>query len=165
MAECLLERMTLLDVPEVAQLEAAVFAQPWSEKDFVFEMTNNPVARYLVAKGEDGELLGFAGAHLIFEEGHITNVVVHPQKRGRGIGRKLMQALMQYAANLGCQYLTLEVRQSNEPAIKLYQSMGFMKVSVRKKYYQDNGEDALLMVCDRLPECDPDFEEAETERK
>jgi len=73
-----------------------------------------------------------------------------------------MQGLMQYAANLGVRYLTLEVRASNTPAIALYQSLGFIKVGIRKKYYEDNQEDALLMVCDQLPEAEDDFTEEET---
>lgn len=162
MSDFFIRRMTLLDVSKVALLEAASFAQPWSEKDFVHEMTQNPVARYLVASDQEGELLGFAGAHIIFEEGHVTNVVVAQHARGQGIGRALMQDLMQYAANLGCQYLTLEVRVSNAPAISLYQSLGFVKVSVRKKYYQVTWEDALLMVCDRLPAIQEDFTEGQS---
>jgi ribosomal-protein-alanine N-acetyltransferase len=70
-----------------------------------------------------------------------------------------MQSLMQYAANLGGKYMTLEVRASNQPAINLYKSLGFFKVWVRPKYYTDNQEDAWVMVCDRLPEIEEDFSE------
>ncbi|HPY94798.1 MAG TPA: ribosomal protein S18-alanine N-acetyltransferase [Clostridia bacterium] len=161
MAEVIIRRMTIHDVPAVTRLEAQSFVMPWRRQDFEFEMTENPVARYLVAE-ESGELLGFAGAHLIFDEGHITNVVVAESARGRGLGRRLMEALMQYAANLGGHYLTLEVRVSNARAIGLYTSLGFVKAGVRKRYYQDNQEDALLMVCDRLPPVQEDFIEEET---
>ncbi len=163
MAEPLIRRMTLRDAGEVAAVEAACFKTPWTQKDFEYEMTRNPVARYLVAQRE-GCVAGFAGAHIILDEGHITNVAVLPECRGQGLGRKLMEALLQYAANLGARYLTLEVRAGNAPAIALYASLGFVKVSVRKGYYADSGEDALLMVCDRLPPAEPDFEEAETAR-
>lgn len=161
MAETLIRRMTLADARAVAAVEAACFPTPWTLRDFEQEMGENPVARYLVAE-QGWRILGFAGAHIILDEGHITNVAVLPEARGQGLGRKLLQALLQYAANLGAAYLTLEVRQSNLPAIRLYTSFGFIKVSVRKKYYEDTGEDALLMVCDRLPPADPDFTEAET---
>jgi ribosomal-protein-alanine N-acetyltransferase len=124
-------------------------------------MTSNPVARYVVAE-QEGVLLGFAGAHIILDEGHITNVAVIKEARGHGLGRLLMDALMQLAANLGARYLTLEVRASNAAAVALYQSFGFIKVSVRKKYYEDNGEDALLMVCDQLPPAQDDFQEDKT---
>lgn len=156
-----IRRMTLADTWEAAQLEAANFPMPWTLSAFEFEMRDNPVARYLMAE-EDDRLIGFAGAHMILDEGHITNVVVAETARGRGIGKALMKGLMQYAANLGVRYLTLEVRASNLPAITLYKSLGFVKVGVRAKYYEDNQEDAWLMVCDQLPEADEDFTEEET---
>lgn len=156
-----IRRMTLADTWEAAQLEAANFPMPWPLSAFEFEMRDNPVARYVMAE-EEGRLIGFAGAHMILDEGHITNVVVASSARGRGIGRALMMALMQYAANLGVRYLTLEVRASNAPAIALYRSLGFVKVGIRAKYYEDNREDALLMVCDQLPAAEDDFTEEET---
>lgn len=156
-----LRRMKMEDVHQVADLEAATFARPWTLLDFQYEVSANPVARYLVAE-KDGHLFGFAGAHIILDEGHVTNVVVAQEARGQGIGRLLMRGLMQYAANLGVNYMTLEVRQSNHSAISLYKSLGFFKVSVRPKYYEDNQEDALLMVCDKMPPADPDFTEEET---
>ena len=154
-------RMTLEDVPQVHEIELKTFHTPWSYQSFVDEMTTNKCARYIVAE-EDGKVLGYAGAWMIFDEGHITNIAVDESVRGKGIGAGVTKALMQYAANLGVQYMTLEVRRSNEVAQKLYQKLGFIKLGVRKKYYEDNGEDAFLMVIDHLPEADPDFEEEET---
>ena len=161
MAEPVLRRMTLLDVPAVHRLEEAIFSIPWSEKDFVYEMTENKVARYLVIE-EAGEIIAFAGAHIILDQAHVTNIAVRQDCRGRGLGRMITRALMQYASNLGAEYLTLEVRQSNATAQNLYKSLGFVKVNVRKRYYEDTGEDAWLMVCDQLPAVEPDFEETET---
>lgn len=161
MADYTIRRMGPQDVPQVAQLEVATFTMPWSQADFEYEMKGNPVARYLVLE-RDGALLGFAGAHIILDEGHITNVVIAEAARGQGLGWALMRALLQYAANLGAAYLTLEVRAGNTAAISLYKSLGFMKVGIRAKYYPDNREDALLMVCDRLPEASEDFSEPET---
>lgn len=159
-----LRRMTLADVDAVHLLEQATFAMPWSRASFVEEMTRNACARYLVAE-ENGVVLGFAGAWIVLDEGHVTNIAVERSRRGQGIGRMLTQGLMQYAANLGVGYMTLEVRKSNLPAQALYQSLGFIQVGVRKKYYEDNGEDALFMVCDRLPPAQEDFEEAETAKE
>ncbi len=156
-----IRRMMLDDVDAAAKIEAASFSRPWSRADFVFEMARNPVARYLGAFVH-GEMVGFAGAHVIMDEGHITNIAVSSRSRGAGIGRALLEGLMRYAANLGVRYMTLEVRVSNAAAIRLYEKLGFIKVSVRKKYYEDTGEDAWLMVCDRLPEPDADFREEET---
>ncbi len=156
--------MTFADAADVARIEEDTFARPWSLADFQFEMAENPVARYFVAE-KDGKVLGFAGAHIIMDEGHVTNVAMVRQARGQGVGRLLMSSLMQYAANLGVRYMTLEVRAGNRAAIALYRSLGFIQVSVRKKYYEDNGEDALLMVCDRLPEARDDFVESGTVRE
>jgi ribosomal-protein-alanine N-acetyltransferase len=101
----------------------------------------------------------YAGAWIIFDEAHITNVAVEKALRGQGLGRAIMAALIQYAANMGAAYMTLEVRRSNTVAQALYNSMGFVELAVRKRYYEDNGEDALLLVCDTLPPVEPNFAE------
>ena len=157
-----IRRMTVDDVDAVHAIEQATFAMPWSRQSFYEEMTRNACARYLVAVLDTGEIVGFAGVWVVMDEGHITNIAVRADHRGQGIGRALTAQLMQYAANLGVVYMTLEVRRSNEVAQHVYLSHGFIQVGVRKKYYDDNGEDALFMVCDHLPPADPDFEEPET---
>ncbi len=164
MSDLIIRRMRLEDCAEVHGIEEKVFATPWSLRDFEKEMTVNRCARYLVAE-EDGRIVGFAGAWMILDESHMTNIAVLPEYRGRGTGRRLMTALMQYASNLGVSYMTLEVRAGNEKAQALYKSLGFIRVSVRKKYYEDNGEDAYLMVTERLPPPEDDFEEDETLRE
>ena len=151
-------RMTLEDVPQVHEIELKTFHTPWSYQSFVDEMTTNKCARYIVAE-EDGKVLGYAGAWLIFDEGHITNIAVDEAYRGRGIGIGVTQALMQYAANMGVQYMTLEVRKSNVVAQNMYKKLRFIELGVRKRYYEDNGEDAYLYVCDHMPEIQEDFEE------
>ena len=156
----IIRRMTMADVDGVAAVEAATFPTPWSRDAFASEM-RNVAARYLVAE-KDGQVIGYAGAWIILDESHITNIAVLKEARGQGIGRALTAGLLQYLANLGAAYATLEVRKSNEIAQNLYKSLGFIKLGVRKRYYEDNGEDALIMVCDHMPEADPDFEEAET---
>ncbi len=153
-----IRRMTLDDVDGVHGIERATFARPWSRDAFVQEMTENVCARYLVAEDTRG-MIGFAGAWMVLDEGHVTNIAVREDARGQGVGRALTRALIQYAANLGVRYMTLEVRVSNAAAQALYRSLGFVKVGVRKKYYEDNGEDALLMVLDGLPPPEPDFSE------
>ena len=160
-APVLIRRMTLSDVDAVHAIETATFRTPWSRADFEHEMMKNPCARYLVAEAEE-QVAAFAGAHIILDEGHITNIAVLEPFRGRGIGRKITEALLQYASNLGASYLTLEVREHNEKAQALYRSLGFIKVGVRKKYYDDTGEDGWIMVCDKLPPAEEDFTEEET---
>lgn len=158
MSEYTIRRMTVADVEQVYEIEAATFAEAWSKQSFVDEMEKNKSARYLVAE-YCGRILAYAGAWLIFEEGHITNIAVRAEERGKGIGKAVTLALLQYAANLGVQYMTLEVRKSNLTAQKLYRGIGFLELGVRKRYYEDNGEDALLMVCQQMPEVQEDFEE------
>ncbi len=161
MSDTIIRRMTVNDVDEVYAIEAAAFARPWTRQDFVKEMTVNACARYLVAE-RDGRVIGYAGAWIVLDEAHVTNVAVAEEWRGKGIGRLLTAGLLQYASNLGVVYATLEVRRSNEAAKRLYLSLGFEYVGVRKRYYEDNGEDALLYCCQRMPPADPDFAEPET---
>lgn len=159
-SEYTIRRMTMADVDGVAEVEAATFPTPWSRDAFISEM-KNIAARYLVAEKDD-RIIGYAGAWIILDESHITNIAVLKDERGQGIGRALTHGLMQYLSNLGAAYATLEVRKSNEVAQSLYVSLGFIKLGVRKRYYEDNGEDALIMVCDHMPDADPEFEEDET---
>lgn len=162
MAEFTLRRMTVDDVPAVAAIERATFPMPWSEKSFHDEMTTNKCARYLVVVDENDVPVGFAGVWVVIDEGHITNIAVREDLRGRKLGRLLTEGLKQYAANLGVVYMTLEVRRSNVVAQNLYKSLGFIQVGVRKRYYEDNDEDAFFMVCDKMPPADEDFVEEET---
>ena len=158
MDELVIRRMAVADVDSVTAIEQATFAMPWSRESFLRELEKNVAARYLVAE-KDGRVIGYAGAWVILDESHITNIAVDESERGKGYGRKLVEALMQYISNLGAAYATLEVRVSNERAQQLYQSVGFIRVGKRKRYYEDNGEDAWLMVCEHMPEVDPDFED------
>ena len=150
--------MRLKDVDAVAAIEQATFARPWSRESFRQEVTRNAAARYLVAESE-GKILGYAGAWIILDESHITNIAVSAEARGRGIGRRLTAELLQVLSSLGAGYATLEVRVSNERAQNLYRSLGFVSVGKRKRYYEDNNEDAWLMVCEHMPDADPDFTE------
>ncbi len=158
MSDPVIRFMRLKDVDAVAAIEQETFARPWSRESFRQELTRNAVARYLVAE-EDGKILGYAGAWVILDESHITNIAVREEARGRGIGKKLTSRLLQILSNLGACYATLEVRVSNERAQNLYRSLGFISVGKRKRYYEDNNEDAYLMVCEHLPEADPDYTE------
>ena len=153
-----IRRMKQEDLDEVTALEKATFTIPWSRESFRQELERNVAARYLVAESE-GKIIGYAGAWIILDESHITNIAVAESYRGRGVGRKLTQALLQLLSNLGASYATLEVRVSNERAQNLYRSLGFISVGKRKRYYEDNQEDAFLMVCEHMPEAEADFTE------
>ena len=123
----------------------------WSEpallsltKYMLVEELSNSKAHYMVIDA-DGEILGYCGFWKIIDEAHITNVAVHPEYRGQGYGRVLISAMIQRAKELDVIAMTLEVRVSNDIAISLYKDFGFVASGVRKNYYQDNSEDALIM--------------------
>ena len=156
--EVLIRRMGREDLDAVTAIEEETFAIPWSRESFRQELERNVAARYLVAE-TDGQVIGYAGAWVILDESHITNIAVKEAYRGRGIGKQLTRALLQYLSNLGASYATLEVRVSNERAQNLYKGLGFVSVGKRKRYYEDNQEDAYLMVCEHMPEVEADFQE------
>ncbi len=160
-SDALVRRMTMKDLDAVHQIEADSFSSPWSRGAFEDELTENKCARYLVAEA-GGEIVAYAGCWMVLDECHITNIAVRRDKRGTGYGRLITQALIQYAANLGASYVTLEVRRTNHTAQSLYRSLNFVQVGCRKRYYEDNGEDAILMACQTLPPVDPEFSEEET---
>ena len=146
--------MTLEDVDGVHAIEEASFPSPWSRNSFVQEITENKCARYLVLR-EDGEAAAYAGMWLIMDEGHITNIAVRPDRRGRGYGEAITRALIQLAADSGLRFLTLECRRSNLIAQSLYHKLGFRDVGFRKRYYENN-EDALIMFLEPLPQGRPE---------
>jgi len=142
--------MTPADLDAVAAIERRTFQDPWSRDSFERELTVNAnVARYLVIE-RDGRVAGYAGMWLVMDEGHITNIAVDPDMRGMGLGVRLIRALVDEARTLGLVYMTLEVRRSNEKAQRLYRCLGFADVGYRKRYYEDNREDALIMAIEDL---------------
>lgn len=130
---------------EVLEIESRSFATPWSRESFAFEVEQNPMSRYFVALGEDG-VLGYAGIWCVIDEAHVTNICVDAKYRGEKIGKKLFQAIVNQAKDLGMEAMTLEVRKTNIVAKSLYESFGFREIGIRPKYYQDNQEDAIIML-------------------
>ncbi len=126
----------------MAQIEQEAFDQPWSERMFIPEVEDEN-AYYLVGVRDD-EVICYGGFHKVLDEAHITNIAVRADSRGRGIGTLLMSELISRARLLGVKYMTLEVRDNNENAIKLYKSFGFTVEGIRKRYY-NNVRDALIM--------------------
>lgn len=127
----------------VLEVENASFLVPWSRDAFVGELSSDFTV-YLVAS-DNGKIIGYAGEWCVFGDGSITNIAVLPKYRGCGVGSMLLERLIEEACNRETQSLVLEVRRSNVPAQALYKKYGFKEISVRKGYYPDNGEDALLM--------------------
>ena len=133
------------DVDAVCALEEAAFSMPWKKKDFQ-DMIQNEDALYLVAEEENGEIIGCCGVRNIVGEGDISNVVVKEHFRNRGIGKKLLTALLEEAGKqYGISAFTLEVRKSNASAIALYQNLGFQQEGIRKNFYEKPIEDAIIM--------------------
>jgi [ribosomal protein S18]-alanine N-acetyltransferase len=158
------------DIDAMTELDATCFSAPWSRASFEAELTTNQLAWYLVAeelvpeelipeelipeclatKGEaDGDklglIIGYAGLWAIEDEGHITNVAVHPDYRRMHLGSILVEMLIDQTRKEGLKRFTLEVRVSNHAAIALYEKFGFVSVGLRKGYYEDNNEDAMIM--------------------
>lgn len=136
--------MTAADIDEVLEIERLCFPTPWSREAFRIEIEQNRCAHYFVAVCQD-KIVGYGGMWVIIDEAHITNVAVHPSYRGRGIGEAIMRSLIEAAISLGAARMTLEVRVSNKIAQNLYEKLGFRAVGIRKRYYSNNNEDALIM--------------------
>jgi len=136
--------MTMADIDAVAELEKLVFTLPWSRDSFRREVEENVAARYLALE-DQGRVVAYGGMWLVIDEAHITNIAVHPEARGKGFGERLLRALMRLASDTSMGMITLEVRRSNAAAQALYRKAGFQDVGYRKRYYEDNQEDALIM--------------------
>jgi len=134
------------DLPALVTIEQACFAIPWSEESLRQDLENNPAARILVAASTDGQLAGYAAYWAVADEAQINNIAVLPAYRRRGLGLKLLESLIQKARSENLRQLFLEVRASNLPARRLYESCGFQIVGCRHGYYTDNGEDAIIML-------------------
>ena len=135
--------MTALLVSQVAELEKLCFSDPWSEKSVASELENK-LAYWLVAV-EDDRVAGYVGSQTVCGETDMMNIAVHPDFRRRGIAESLVNALVEDLQKQESHSLTLEVRASNEAAQKLYEKLGFAQVGLRKNYYRNPREDALIL--------------------
>jgi len=143
MSEITICPMTVDDLDQVLPIEQASFPTPWLRQHFLDEL-NSPHAFPMSAFDADGRLVGFICPMLLLDEGHIMDVAVDPGCRGRGVGRLLVQRVLDDCRDGGASFVSLEVRVSNAPAIALYKGMGFVETGLRKRYYKD-GENALMM--------------------
>lgn len=138
--------MTEADVDGVLDITNLCFSTPWSKSSITGEL-NNPLAKYIIAKDlESGLIVGFVGVWIVVGEGDITNIAVHPNYRKLGIGSKLLSSLLTLCEDLNCSLINLEVRVSNTSAQNLYKKFFFVETGIRKGYYEDNKEDAILMT-------------------
>ena len=169
MADLIIRRAEEKDVLAIEHIEKQCFAVPWSYESLHKDIVENGMAFYIVAEiaAEDGskaaeqsegtagqvcgdaeiagQVCGYVGVWKILDEGHITNVAVAPEYRRMHIGRAMLETLFEVTGQAGIERYTLEVRASNEPAIRLYEGLGFKSEGIRPGYYEDNGEDAVIM--------------------
>jgi [ribosomal protein S18]-alanine N-acetyltransferase len=163
-----IEPMRVADIPEVMEVERLSFSMPWSARAFKYQVEQNEMSRYFVARRREkprslwsrltaGDLgrtaapiLGYVGFWLMVDEAHISNIATHPDWRRRGIGELMLAYSVDRATELGAVVVTLEARVTNAGAQALYRKYGLEVVGRRPHYYSDNGEDALIMSTPRL---------------
>lgn len=177
-----IDRMTMADIPRVAEIERLSYTTPWPSSAYRKELQENPLAHYIVARDRRlaaappaappevprrhfplsllhgrpasnsrlASIIGFAGLWLMVDEGHITTIAVHPDYRRHGVGELMLSSLINIAYDIGARVVTLEVRITNTPAQTLYRKYGFREAGIRRRYYSDNDEDALIMWTDEI---------------
>lgn len=146
------KKLTNKEVERVLEIENLSFFSPWSEHVFFQEMKNS-YSKFFLAKLEkdiESRVVGYLCFWRILDEIHILNLAIHPQFRRQGIASGLLRRLLYDPAYGRVKTYTLEVRKSNQPAINLYESLGFKKAGIRKEYYQDTAEDAFIMSFKRI---------------
>lgn len=141
----MIELMKESDLSEVLQLENELFTSPWSYDSYLYDLKENPYSSNFIFR-IDGKIAGYCGLWCLFEQAQITNIAVNKIYQRQHIGTKLMEYMEKIAIKNGCETISLEVRVSNDAAINLYKKNGYEIISVRKGYYQDNHEDAWLMM-------------------
>ena len=149
--QIVIKKMETSDIDAVFEIEKSAYGEHhWRKESFYNELQNN-IGYYIAAhEASTNTVVGYLGSWFIVDECHITTVAVNPQLRRQKIGEQLIIALINQCYEKFIKYITLEVRVSNTPAISLYEKFGFKSIGVRKKYYQDNNEDALIMFTENI---------------
>lgn len=140
----LIREMKEEDIDKVFEIETACFPIPWSKKAFIDEIKKNKFAVYVVACKDD-KIVGYGGMWIVMNEGHITNIAVHPDYRRMKAATGIVNTLIKIANHNNVDYMTLELRAGNKSAYELYKKFGFRPEGVRKGYYSNDGEDAIIM--------------------
>ncbi|MBI2834796.1 MAG: ribosomal protein S18-alanine N-acetyltransferase [Acidobacteria bacterium] len=133
------------DLDELLELEATSFTNPWTRAMYEWEIQHSDVAHIFVLRLQDARLAAFCSVWLVFDELHINNLAVHPDHRRRGLGCALLQAVLDEGVRRGARRATLEVRRSNQIALRLYSAVGFSVAGIRPRYYRNPEEDALIL--------------------
>lgn len=145
----IIRKMIMNDFEQVIDIDQKSFSLPWPPRTFQFEITENSASRCWVAD-LNGKVIGIMVAWLILDELHIATFATHPEFRNQDVGKKLLLHTLRLARAEGVARAILEVRESNEVAIKMYKSFNFVEDGVRKEYYKDNNENAVLMSLNEL---------------
>jgi len=141
----IIRKMAVEDLEQVVAIDQISFSLPWPPRSFYFEVTSNPASRCWVAD-LDGKIIAMLVAWFIVDEIHIATIATRPDFRKQGVGEDLLAHTLQFAQDEGALTSFLEVRESNESAMKMYVKFGYVETNRRKNYYADNGEDAILMT-------------------
>ena len=139
----MITKMTQCHIPQIAELEKLCFHDPWSENSITSEL-DNKLSCWLVALDKD-QVVGYVGSQTVLGETDMMNIAIHPDYRKQGIASALINALIETLKERGSHSLMLEVRSSNEPAKSLYFKIGFESVGIRRNYYRNPKEDALIL--------------------
>lgn len=144
----LIEPMKASDLDAVMEIERLSFKSPWSRQVFLEELARDFAHVDVVREVATGALVAFGNFWLVADEVHILNVATHPQARRAGHGSRMLAHIIDFARREICRYVTLEVRRSNDVALRLYKRFAFRSVGVRPRYYAENDEDAIVMLLD-----------------
>ncbi|RIU88348.1 ribosomal-protein-alanine N-acetyltransferase [Oceanobacillus picturae] len=144
MSEITIRKMEIADVDQVMEVERVSFTTPWTTDIFYQEIVDNQYAYYYVIEW-NGRIVGYVGTWVVLEDAQVTNIAIMPELRGNKLGEKLFQYMLLQVKLIGTTRLSLEVRESNIPAQKLYRKFGLVPGGIRKNYYTDNQEDAIVM--------------------
>lgn len=143
----MIRMMELEDIEQVMAIDKASFPTPWPEEIFKQEIRDNEFAFYYVLEHK-GKIIGYAGTWMILGDAQVTNIALLPEMRGKKLGERLFKHVLSQAMMIGMERLSLEVRVSNVIAQKMYRKFGLVPGGVRKNYYSDNNEDAIVMWVD-----------------
>ena len=162
--QLVLELMREADISTVQEIEREIFATPWPKNAYYRELASRSSAHYVILRQDgnvekpanfkgselDPSLIGYGGMWRMYDEAHVTTIGVRRDMQHRGYGRALFAGLVQAAYDMGAKWVTLEVRTTNENAMRMYEAFGFKVIGRRKGYYTDNGEDAIVMWSDSI---------------
>ncbi|HHF98591.1 MAG TPA: ribosomal-protein-alanine N-acetyltransferase [Candidatus Aerophobetes bacterium] len=141
--EIIIRPMEEKDIPQVESIERASFPSPWTSRLFYLEIKKKNFAYYHILEFK-GKVVGYIGYWKVHDEAHIVTFAVHPLYRRKGFGKALLNYVLEEAKKRGIKRATLEVRETNYAAQKLYEKVGFKKVAIRPGYYHDTGENAVI---------------------